>query len=152
MKLWIWILCFTCIFKVATFLKLYESIIPLGEKAWVGLHYMKPNDQKEFTENSFTACTRFNYKLLGQWAASRIFSVGNGLWNSTGIQDFFSVSALYPLTWLILGYADANYFVWTLKYQEEDNFQIWKTNHWHHFCFAFDSKSSMVRIANVSHI
>ena len=149
MKIWTLISFTFATFKLATFLKVYESTVPLGEYEWGGLHYMKPKDQKELADDSFTMCTRFNYKMLGTYSGSRIFSVGYGLQNSTGNREFFWVSALYPITWLGFGYEDGTFLTWTLKYIDDDNFMIWKTNHWHHFCFAFDKQTLRVSIVNV---
>ena len=116
-----------------------------------GIHYEKPEGQT-FPGNSFTICTRFNYKMLGLYVGSRIFSIGGGMKNPEGGQtEFIFLSALYPITWLGLGYSDEVFMTWTLKYQEENNFMIWKTNKWHHFCIAFDEQTLRVSVVNVNY-
>ena len=124
----------------ASSLKIYKSTQPMHiQKAYSGLIYMPEMKNYTFSQ-SLTMCMRFNVMRLHVM----IMHIANS------DNRFFYLKPDMKSTWLFFG-NDGNtsrsYGSWVL--QEDDSFNLWKINHWHHFCFHYKNETGTMSVVKV---
>ena len=115
-----------------------------------GLHLLK-NDELSNTNysNSFSTCIRFNYNRLGIGNEARIFDYA---WPAGSARPFLYMYARYPQSWMSFGHYENPTAFTGLILSENQIYNIWATQRWHHLCLAFDKANWGIRIVKVSHI
>ena len=132
------------------------------------------NDSVEV--ESFTACLRFNIKILGtveNGKRGQIMSMVADI-KSTALPDFrnlLDLWAIYPASILAFGHPQTNttYSTYILQdsqaHRHEDANEVSNESHyspfqgydifppdtWHHFCVSFNTKTKKIRFALVSY-
>ena len=139
------------LFRICFSLKVYHSQLPIESKSGLsGLKYLKEQQNSIIFSNSFTICSRFNFKKLGNTA--RLFEIQP---SNNSEANFLWLSISYPWTWFGFGNSDKKlngkgfYSSWLLQDPITKDFNIWYTNKWHHVCIAYDSEKSHITFIKV---
>ena len=72
--------------------------------------------------------------------------------NPESATPFLWLPAQYPSTWFGLGNFEKgakSYSNWILKNPVTNEFSIWRTNHWHHICIAYNQYESRISFIKV---
>ena len=90
------------LFRICFSLKVYHSQLPIESKSGLsGLKYLKEQQNSNIFSNSFTICSRFNFKKLGNTA--RLFEIQP---SNNSEANFLWLSISYPWTWFGFGNSD----------------------------------------------
>ena len=146
LKLLVYIVAILNLKNSSSALKVYHSLLPVdSDSGLAGLHYLKQNQSVSFT-NSLTYCLRFKYQKLGD--QSFIWFIGEpGSWVNSMI-----LRAQYPATWFLFGptYQHFGHSNWIVKDPITNEFDIWRTNNWHHLCISYDKVNNLLSMTKVN--
>ena len=140
------LLIFLTLLKISCTLKVYQSTIKIPEAIISGIHF---KNMKEYSKlsNNLSVCARLNYKRFDGDFCTKIVDFGPFLKKS-----FLWLKAPNkPGTWLGFGnYGRANaYSNWILREPQNNDYDIWTVNTWHHFCMAYSKLESKIQVVKV---
>ena len=142
-------LILAALFSLTESIKVFRSTIEIPQETVSGIHF-RNTDKVRTQNNSFTSCIRLNYGRFSPHKEAMIFNFDFSNHTFQTTRPFLWVPATYPATWLGLGVPEKenHYSNWILM-ELPDNYNVWITNAWHHFCLSFSKIRSSISVVKV---
>ena len=132
---------FLTLLKISCTIKVYQSTINIPEAKISGIHFRNVQEHSNLS-NDLSVCVRINFKRFDRDFCTKILDFGSFLWLH---------APNTPGTWLGFGNYDKTnaYSNWILREPQNNDYDIWTVNTWHHFCMGYSKLKSEVQVVKV---